>query len=426
MGQGIDERAGDRQGPDQPSAIHDRRIKPRGVLPRHVQMWLMVAMAVVILAIILFTGHPEPRPRSSSGAPAPQPSLVPPERVKSYEQGLAAEAARQQQAVTQPASAGRAGTPANLGPATVIDPLSEERRRREYQSLFADSVALSRRAGDRQPFAEPRPQGRDAAPSTAPASPELAMLQQLLSQRPTPSSPRAAPAPSPPAVVPPVADSPSVSGVAPDVADASPRETGPIHSGGPLHRLVEGTVIETVLLNRLDGTFAGPVTCLVTTPVYAHDRQSVVIPAGGRLLGSASPVQTWGDSRLAVSFHRLVMPDARTYSLDRFKGLGQVGDTGLKDSVNRHYLQVFGASLAIGALSGLAQYGSRHTVDASVGDAYRQATGSSLAASTGRVLDRYLNVLPTITIREGYRIKVYLTNDLQLPPYSAAPAGGVR
>ena len=58
-----------------------------------------------------------------------------------------------------------------------------------------------------------------------------------------------------------------------------------------------------------------------------------------------------------MSFHRLVMPDGRTYSLDRFKGLGQIGDTGLKDSVNRHYLQVFGASLAIGALSGLAQYG---------------------------------------------------------------------
>ena len=51
---------------------------------------------------------------------------------------------------------------------------------------------------------------------------------------------------------------------------------------------------------------------------------------------------------------------------------------------------------------------------------------SSLAASAGRVLDRYLNVLPTITIREGYRIKVYLTNDLDLPAYAAGVAGGVR
>jgi type IV secretion system protein VirB10 len=108
-------------------------------------------------------------------------------------------------------------------------------------------------------------------------------------------------------------------------------------------------------------------------------------------------------------------------------GLNQIGDTGLKDRVNRHYAQVFGASLAIGALSGLAQYGSRAGFDAySFGDTYRQAAGSSLAASAGRVLDRYLNVLPTITIREGYRIKVYLTNDLDLPIHAPLSPGGVR
>lgn len=424
-----DERAGERSAPDLPAAVHDRRVRPRGVLPRHVQMWLMVAIAVVILAIILFTGHPEPLPRPQAGARPAQPSLVPPERVKSYEQGLAAEAARQQQALAQQAGTARAGTPVSVGAPSSADPLSDEQRRREYQSLFADSVALSRRASDRQPYGEPRQPERAVLPSPASAAPELAMLQQLLNQRPVPPIARPTTAPPTPSIAPPAADPPNerAGGREETTAPLPPKETGPIQAGGPIQRLVEGTVIETVLLNRLDGTFAGPVECLVTTPVYSHDRQSIVIPAGARVLGSASPVQTWGDSRLAVSFHRLVMPDGRTYSLDRFKGLGQVGDAGLKDSVNRHYLQVFGASLAIGALSGLAQYGSRNTADSySFGDAYRQGTGSSLASSTGRVLDRYLNVLPTITIREGYRIKVYLTNDLQLPPSSTASSGGAR
>src|SRR6185312_4769963 len=148
----------------------------------------------------------------------------------------------------------------------------------------------------------------------------------------------------------------------PEIAPASSAATASSQVSTPESglgdRLVEGTVIETVLLNRLNGTFAGPVDCLVTTPVYSHDRQRVVIPAGARVLGEAAPVQTWGDTRLAVSFHRLVMPDGRTHSLDRFKGLGQIGDTGLKDRVDRHYLQVFGASLAIGAVSGLSQFGA--------------------------------------------------------------------
>jgi type IV secretory pathway VirB10-like protein len=33
-------------------------------------------------------------------------------------------------------------------------------------------------------------------------------------------------------------------------------------------------------------------------------------------------------------------------------------------------------------------------------------------------------VLPTITIREGHRIKVYLTNDLDLPVYASTVPGG--
>jgi type IV secretion system protein VirB10 len=189
--------------------------------------------------------------------------------------------------------------------------------------------------------------------------------------------------------------------------------------------MLEGTVIEAVLLNRLDGTFAGPVAALVTSPVYSLDRQHLVIPAGAKVLGSAAAVESWGETRLAVRFHRLVMPDGHAYSLDLFKGLSQVGETGLRDRTNRHYGQAFGASLAIGALSGLAQMQTHSGLNMSFADTAGQGAGASLASSAARVLDRYLNVLPTVTIREGYRLKVYLTNDLELPPYGRT-LGGVR
>ncbi|MCC7241559.1 MAG: hypothetical protein IT180_06515 [Acidobacteria bacterium] len=436
-----EERANQPDASEPTSAIRDRRVPPRGVLPRHVQMWVMVAIAVVILAIIFLTGQSQPTPRSISSARPAEPNLVSPERVRSYEQALAAEAERQQQQVArnQAQTTPKARAGATTG-APAADPLTDEQRRREYQSLFADNLVLSRRPDARQSFAGPAvvPGPASAQPSGAPA--DLALLQQVLQMAARPQQPAGGAAPAPqrlPAPIAPPATEPTASAAAASPVHAinttgeasvasSPRETGPIPAGAHDTRLLEGTIIETVLLNRLDGTFAGPVTCLVTTPVYSHDRQSVVIPAGARVLGASSPVQTWGDSRLAVSFHRLVMPDGRTYSLDRFKGLNQIGDTGLKDSVNRHYWQVFGASLAIGAISGLAQYGARSGFDSyTFGDSYRQAAGSSLASSTGRVLDRYLNVLPTITIHEGYRIKVYLTNDLDLPIYEPV-SGGVR
>ena len=45
------------------------------------------------------------------------------------------------------------------------------------------------------------------------------------------------------------------------------------------------------------------------------------------------------------------------------------------------------------------------------------AGGSFNAQSGSTVLDRFINIPPTITIREGHRIKVYITQDMLLPAY---------
>ena len=200
----------------------------------------------------------------------------------------------------------------------------------------------------------------------------------------------------------------------------TPERTDAISAAGPLHRVLEGTIIDAVLTNRLDGSSAAPVNCLVTNALYSHSGQHVLVPAGARVLGETKPVQTFGETRLAVAFHRLLMPDGRTYRLDQFLGLNQIGDAGLRDRVNQHYLSTFGAAAAVGLISGLSQYlggaglgtgdGDRTVIIAGgVGDATSQATL--------QVMNRFLNRLPTITIREGHRVKVYLTSDVELPAY---------
>ena len=61
----------------------------------------------------------------------------------------------------------------------------------------------------------------------------------------------------------------------PATRPAASRRTTPIRSSdaGPLHRVLEGTLIDTVLTNRLDGSAAAPVNCLVTNPLYSHSGQ---------------------------------------------------------------------------------------------------------------------------------------------------------
>jgi type IV secretion system protein TrbI len=400
-----------------PPAVTDRRPSPRGVLPRGVQTWLLAGLAAFMLLIMFVVGRPDAPARPSPAvAPAAQPSA---DRVRDYQERLRALEAQSLspagQSAAAPVDPRMYSEPQTPSPA---DPIEAEKKRREYESLFASNVVLSRR-----PEAQRPDTGRasGAAPggelSTAPTPTMEEIADAAL--RATTRAAGLARTESHVGLTP----TPVSTAVAQPEQPRTPERTAPISAAGPLHRILEGTIVDAVLTNRLDGTTAAPVNCLVTNPLYSHSGQHILIPAGARLLGETRPVQSFGETRLAVSFHRLLMPDGRTYRLDQFLGLNQIGDAGLKDRVNQHYLATFGAAAAVGLISGLSQFigsaglgrgdGNDRTViiAGGIGDATSQATV--------QVMNRFLNRLPTITIREGHRVKVYLTSDLELPAYTA-------
>ena len=104
---------------------------------------------------------------------------------------------------------------------------------------------------------------------------------------------------------------------------------------------------------------------------------------------------------------------------ERLVGVGEgLGDVGLRDQVNNHNLRIFGVSLAIGALGAVAQGGTSGPLTASGTDLMRQGFAQSTAQSSAQILDKFLNIMPTVTIREGHRVKVYLSGDLALPDYN--------
>ena len=272
-----------------PAAVTDHRPVPRGVLPR--RGWVMAGVAVGMLS----------RSCSSSDAPnhrrARRTTTAPPapnaDRVRDYQDRLRmleAQAMREAQA----AATGARVQPVQMDDAqpTPQDPIAADRKRREYESLFASNVVLSRRperSGRTRAHTLRRPPGSDqSSPSIddiadavvrddarAPTG-RQAKPTQLQTPQPAPECPAAA--------------------VSARTREEHARPDGSDQRCGPLHRVLEGTVIDTVLTNRLDGSAAAPVNCLVTNPVYSHSGQQVVIPAGARVLGETKPVQTFGET----------------------------------------------------------------------------------------------------------------------------------
>jgi len=410
----------------EPVEIQEKDPKPQGLLPKNVQSWLLVGLAFLMVAIMWLTGGKKP-PVPAKAAPSAAPVEAPLEvnETKIAEMQNRIQDLQRQQLVAQSALAQQARL---LGPSPqdsqqseqqnasgnppeqrTEDPIQAERERRAYVSLFSSNVALTYRKAP-PAAATPEPEAAPAMQNLVPVGPDSPQVAQLVKEM----------------QVNPISPVPVRNDSAESTHDRKeePRNpaavpaASPNAAAGKPYLLFEGTILETVLINRLDGGFTGPVECLLSTDVYSGDRQHLLVPAGSKLLGETRKVDTFGQTRLAVVFHRVLMPDGYSVSLDGFKGLNQIGDTGLRDQVNNHYLRIFGVSLAIGALGAIGEAGTSGSLNASNADLMRQGFAQSTAQSSAQVLEKFLNVMPTVTIREGHRVKVYLSGDLALPDYA--------
>src|SRR5260370_38791544 len=59
------------------------------------------------------------------------------------------------------------------------------------------------------------------------------------------------------------------------------------HYQGQLYRVFEGTVLEGVVTNHIDGGLSGPILVMLATDYYSHNHQQLLMPQGTRLIGRA-------------------------------------------------------------------------------------------------------------------------------------------
>jgi type IV secretion system protein VirB10 len=405
---------------------------PKGVLQKNLKTFVYLGAALLVIVAALFSSSGKKTPAQPAGAKgqAPQPALQDntDSNVQELKNQLQAERQKEQQATMPAAALGdpalASATPpqqaaaAAYGPTGVAVPcvpgrpcpqaqqgnmqmqltpvqqqaqlIAAKERERADNSRFASNLVYSR------PPEQPQQQSQVTPTQYGPA------------ERQTNSS-----------LVTPPAEGKQQETLG---GYKRPLEANVDSASGQPYLVYEGSVLDTVLMNRLDGDAVGPVKVLVSNPLYSHDRQHVIIPDGTVVLGEAKKIGAAGfgqQRRMAVVFHRLIMPDGYSVDLDQFHGLDQIGEEGLKDKVNNHYLQIFGTSIALGVIAGageITQGGG--TITTSGSQAFTNGTAASVSQSATTILDRFMQIPPTITIREGHRVKVYFTQDLLLPAYS--------
>ncbi len=428
--------------------LHRTQDEPKGVLPKNLKPWLYVSAALLVTVAAVFsgTGKKAATQKGASSHQASTPLLQ--DNTASNAQELKSDTAAAEQRMP-PQGANAADPPSqNLTPAQQaaaaaygpngqpapcvpgqpcaqapngyaqeqVSPAQQEAeqlaardRELSYDSRFASNLVYTR-----APVQPPKkPSSAALANSAGAAGPQQSIASLLTTQNQAASS-----------LIPPqrAADPPATSS-APTAQEQDQRrpEINIDSAAGQPYVIYEGTTLDTVLMNRLNGDAPGPVKVLVSNPVYSHDRQHVLIPAGTVVLGEARTIgspEIGHQRRMAVVFHRMIMPDGYSVDLDQFQGLDQSGAEGIKGKVNNHYLQIFGTSIALGVVAGAGEIEEGGGIISTNGSqAFTTGASASVSQSASTVLDRFMSIPPTITVREGHRVKIYFTQDLLLPAY---------
>ena len=186
------------------------------------------------------------------------------------------------------------------------------------------------------------------------------------------------------------------------------------------YQVMAGNLIPASLVTGLNSDLPGQVIGQVTENVFdTVTGQHLLIPQGSRLIGRYDSVIAFGQSRALVVWTRLILPNGDSIRLDNLPASDGQGFAGLKDKVDRHTWQFIKGA----ALSSLLSIGSELASD----DADRltralQNAGQDTANIAGqRIIDRNLNVQPTLTVRQGWRFNVIVSRDLILKPYGDRP-----
>jgi type IV secretion system protein VirB10 len=179
-----------------------------------------------------------------------------------------------------------------------------------------------------------------------------------------------------------------------------------------------GSMIPAALITGIRSDLPGHITAQVTHNVYdSPTGRILLIPQGARLIGEYDSEVAAGQTRVLLAWDRLIMPDGRSIILERQPGVDGAGFAGLQDRVNQHWGNLLRAT-AISTLLGIGTELGADSDDDLV-RALRRGTQDTISQTGQRVVDRQLNVPPTLTVRAGHPLRVILTRDLILEPIGA-------
>ncbi len=185
----------------------------------------------------------------------------------------------------------------------------------------------------------------------------------------------------------------------------------------PPYVVQAGPVIPAALLTGIQSDLPGQVTAQVTEHIYdTPTGQFLLIPQGSRLIGQYDSQVSFGQKRVLLVWNRIMLPDGKSIVLERQQGADARGFSGLEDEVDYHWWDLIKAATLSTLLSVGAELGSNRD-ESDLVRALRRGSQDSINNTGQQLVRRQLNIQPTLTIRQGFPVRVIVNRDLVMAPY---------
>ena len=184
------------------------------------------------------------------------------------------------------------------------------------------------------------------------------------------------------------------------------------------YEIKAGTIIPAALITGLNSDLPGEVIGQVTEHIYdTATGRHLLIPQGAKIFGRYNADVGYGQERAQVIWDRLIMPDGSSVQLEAMVGTDKAGYAGLADQVDHHLGRLIGAVI----LSSFISVGANLATDTgdNVVDALGDTAAQQAAQVGGEIIDRQLNIQPTITVRPGFKLNILVNKDMILESYPA-------
>ena len=186
-----------------------------------------------------------------------------------------------------------------------------------------------------------------------------------------------------------------------------------------LNTLWQGSIFEAVLTSELNTDLPGEITARISKNIYSsQDGRYLLIPQNSVLYGTYNSSISYSQSRVQVAWHTLIRPDGYQIQLGNMNGTDAKGASGLNGFVNDHpmaYLKAIGLMSVFSIVNSefKAQMGNTDNQYVQNIIANTQQVTNELA---DKLIDRAMNVQPTIKIKAGTKINIVVNQNLSLPP----------